>query len=290
MRGGKQAGSGAPHRFQCGAAGDFAGHLCLTRRTAEDFASRRDAPHALSGREDVCFPIDHISIAVDFVKRNHRDEVALECSLECQWHSPNGLDPACGITGHRLDNRRFPRVAARTRLVTNVGLSLAQPLVAQNAHLNLNGLGADIERYVPEMYGSNTGSDLHSGLGTDRFVALWRIGVPDVQRVIDGVPRIPSDGFDRAPIVNSVPSADGTPLPVEVELPTLPAVRIDRVIGVAKAYVTRVGEGPFPSEIEGPMAIIILGGLLTSTLLNLLVLPTLALRFGKFEKTADASA
>jgi adenylosuccinate synthase len=28
--------------------------------------------------------------------------------------------------------------------------------------------------------------------------------------------------------------------------------RIDAVLGVAKAYVTRVGEGPFPSEIEGP--------------------------------------
>jgi adenylosuccinate synthase len=28
--------------------------------------------------------------------------------------------------------------------------------------------------------------------------------------------------------------------------------RIEEVIGVAKAYVTRVGEGPFPSEIEGP--------------------------------------
>jgi adenylosuccinate synthase len=28
--------------------------------------------------------------------------------------------------------------------------------------------------------------------------------------------------------------------------------RIDRVIGVAKAYVTRVGAGPFPTEIEGP--------------------------------------
>jgi adenylosuccinate synthase len=27
--------------------------------------------------------------------------------------------------------------------------------------------------------------------------------------------------------------------------------RIDRVVGVAKAYVTRVGEGPLPSEIEG---------------------------------------
>ncbi|MEP7223469.1 MAG: adenylosuccinate synthase [Actinomycetota bacterium] len=28
--------------------------------------------------------------------------------------------------------------------------------------------------------------------------------------------------------------------------------RIDEVLGVSKAYVTRVGEGPFPSEIEGP--------------------------------------
>jgi adenylosuccinate synthase len=28
--------------------------------------------------------------------------------------------------------------------------------------------------------------------------------------------------------------------------------RIDAVIGVAKSYVTRVGQGPFPSEIEGP--------------------------------------
>ena len=33
------------------------------------------------------------------------------------------------------------------------------------------------------------------------------------------------------------------------------------------------------------MAILILGGLLTSTGLNLLVLPTLALKYGRFEKT-----
>jgi CzcA family heavy metal efflux pump len=38
-------------------------------------------------------------------------------------------------------------------------------------------------------------------------------------------------------------------------------------------------------EIEGPMAIVILGGLVTSTFLNLLVLPTLALRYGRFEKS-----
>ena len=34
-------------------------------------------------------------------------------------------------------------------------------------------------------------------------------------------------------------------------------------------------------EIEHPMAIVILGGLITSTLLNLFVVPSLYLRFGK---------
>jgi Cu/Ag efflux pump CusA len=36
-------------------------------------------------------------------------------------------------------------------------------------------------------------------------------------------------------------------------------------------------------EIQGPMAIVILGGLVTSMALNLIVLPTLALRYGCFE-------
>lgn len=44
-----------------------------------------------------------------------------------------------------------------------------------------------------------------------------------------------------------------------------------------------IGSGDPGREIEGPMAIVILGGLVTSTLLNLLVLPTLSLRYGRFE-------
>jgi CzcA family heavy metal efflux pump len=44
-----------------------------------------------------------------------------------------------------------------------------------------------------------------------------------------------------------------------------------------------IGSGDPGREIEGPMAVVILGGLVTSTLLNLLVLPTLALRYGKFD-------
>jgi Cu/Ag efflux pump CusA len=43
-----------------------------------------------------------------------------------------------------------------------------------------------------------------------------------------------------------------------------------------------LGSGAPGREVEGPMAIIILGGLFTSTALNLLVLPTLALRYGRF--------
>lgn len=44
------------------------------------------------------------------------------------------------------------------------------------------------------------------------------------------------------------------------------------------------------NEIEGPMAIVILGGLITSTVFNLGVLPTLALRFGRFRPPCAATA
>jgi CzcA family heavy metal efflux pump len=49
-----------------------------------------------------------------------------------------------------------------------------------------------------------------------------------------------------------------------------------------------LGSGDPGREIEGPMATVILGGLLTSTVLNLLVLPTLALRYGRFETRRES--
>jgi Cu/Ag efflux pump CusA len=45
-----------------------------------------------------------------------------------------------------------------------------------------------------------------------------------------------------------------------------------------------LGSGEAGREIEGPMAQVILGGLISSTALNLLVLPTLALRWAKWRK------
>jgi len=51
-----------------------------------------------------------------------------------------------------------------------------------------------------------------------------------------------------------------------------------------------LGSGEAGREIEGPMAIVILGGLFTSTTLNLIVLPTLALHFGRFSTPPTKAA
>ena len=48
-----------------------------------------------------------------------------------------------------------------------------------------------------------------------------------------------------------------------------------------------LGSGDPGKEIEGPLAIVILGGLLTSTALSLFVLPTLAVRYGRFGESVD---
>jgi Cu/Ag efflux pump CusA len=58
------------------------------------------------------------------------------------------------------------------------------------------------------------------------------------------------------------------------------------------AIVPLVVLGDLPGhEIEHPMAVVILGGLVTSTLLNLFVVPSLYLRFGRrgSEQTRDAA-
>lgn len=49
-----------------------------------------------------------------------------------------------------------------------------------------------------------------------------------------------------------------------------------------------IGSGEAGREIEGPMAIVILGGLVTSTVLNLLVFPALALHYRRFVPVSQA--
>jgi predicted GNAT superfamily acetyltransferase len=56
------------------------------------------------------------------------------------------------------------------------------PLVARNAHFNLNRLGARVVEYAVDMYGADTASDLQRGLGTDRLIVAWRIPDEDPAR------------------------------------------------------------------------------------------------------------
>jgi Cu/Ag efflux pump CusA len=58
--------------------------------------------------------------------------------------------------------------------------------------------------------------------------------------------------------------------------------------GLALVPLAIAGDLP-GHEIEHPMAIVILGGLITSTLLNLFVVPSLYLRFGKPKPKAPSA-
>jgi CzcA family heavy metal efflux pump len=62
----------------------------------------------------------------------------------------------------------------------------------------------------------------------------------------------------------------------------LPSILMTALVTGLALMPLALGSGEPGREIEGPMATIIVGGLVTSTVLNLLVLPTILLHFGRF--------
>ena len=92
------------------------------------------------------------------------------------------------------------------------------PLVARNANLNLNRLGALPVEYVVNMYGEDTGSVLHSGLGTDRFVVAWPIASSRVDWLINGEPA-------------ATPTRAAPPFPVDETLADTAWVEVPPKIG-----------------------------------------------------------
>jgi Cu/Ag efflux pump CusA len=58
--------------------------------------------------------------------------------------------------------------------------------------------------------------------------------------------------------------------------------------GLALVPLVIMGDVP-GHEIEYPMAVVILGGLLTSTLLNLFIVPSLYLRFAQSRRSRKAA-
>ena len=102
------------------------------------------------------------------------------------------------------------------------------PLVARNAHFNLNRLGASIAEYVPNFYGSNTGSILHGALPTDRFVAEWPVQRPVATRATAS--RRPDDA-PAVTVVQGTTIQNVTPFPdaAQVLVPVPPD--IESVLG-----------------------------------------------------------
>lgn len=65
----------------------------------------------------------------------------------------------------------------------------------------------------------------------------------------------------------------------------LPSVLMTALVTALGLLPLAIGSGEPGREIEGPMATIIVGGLISSTILNLLILPTIMLHFGRFEQS-----
>jgi len=128
--------------------------------------------------------------------------------------------------GRRL--KEFQRDVVRALGVTRMYWTY-DPLVARNAHFNLNRLGARVAEYVPDMYGTDTGSALHRGFGTDRFVVVWPIvpgdGVPAGRPRPDHAPTaadapILNDGVSDGLSADVARFATAPPACVRVEIPS----------------------------------------------------------------------
>jgi predicted GNAT superfamily acetyltransferase len=88
------------------------------------------------------------------------------------------------------------------------------PLQARNAHFNINHLGALPIEYVPDMYGSHTGSLLHGTLPTDRFIVRWNLGDSSRSGERTALPI----ASEEVPLANPI-GADG--LPTTALLPSI---------------------------------------------------------------------
>jgi Cu/Ag efflux pump CusA len=86
--------------------------------------------------------------------------------------------------------------------------------------------------------------------------------------------------YQRLVAVEGLPWNAATALQGAAE--RLPSILMTALVTALALLPLALGTGEPGREIEGPMAIVIVGGLVTSTALNLLILPTILVRFGRF--------
>lgn len=99
------------------------------------------------------------------------------------------------------------------------------PLVARNAHLNLQKLGAQVVEYVRDMYGGDEASITDSIIGSDRFVVRW-----DLNTGAGGgsaSPKTTTEATADAPLVLAQDEAAGSQ-PATIDWPgDHPVVRVE---------------------------------------------------------------
>jgi CzcA family heavy metal efflux pump len=125
--------------------------------------------------------------------------------------------------------------------------------------------------------GASTGLSLGSLVG---FVTLFGITLRNAIMMVSHYRRLVEE--------------DGEPWGLDTVLRgaserVVPILMTALVTGFALLPIALSGDRP-GGEIDGPMAVVILGGLVSSTTLNLLLLPVLCLRFGAFAPSAAPPA
>lgn len=108
--------------------------------------------------------------------------------------------------GRRL--KEFQR-AAVARVGGRVIYWTYDPLVARNAHLNFNVFGVRAVEYARDMYGHETGSDLHRAIGTDRLVVAWAVDDAELaQRKRETSAARDAHEYQSAPVVGDADRPD----------------------------------------------------------------------------------
>lgn len=142
------------------------------------------------------------------------------------WSHMLGIRPGARDAGLGARLKRFQR-SALLELGVEEAYWTYDPLEARNAHLNFNRLGVEVEGYVRDQYGSGEGSTLHRGLGTDRFVVVWRLQGELTQAALAG--RLPGDVSRVAelPVAHGGAGAGTAEPPGELDPLPEPPVRVE---------------------------------------------------------------
>ena len=126
------------------------------------------------------------------------------------WSDMLAVRPEARGTGLARQLKHFQRDALLP-LGVHLMIWTADPLVARNAHFNINHLGALPAAYVPNMYGAQTGSVLHGAMPTDRLIYHWGLPASTTWQKQDGLPHSGDEQLPDAIVI----ADNGAPIAVD---------------------------------------------------------------------------